>query len=874
MFRKNFLQVLALFLPIAFGVIGSGIYAFQSEKKKEFIIRASHESAVVEMGRSAIEENLEKVVNDLLFLSQYHEFKALIETSSSPTQSDMGEDFKMIMDSRHIYDQLRWIDETGMERLRINYDGGRSSIVPKKQLQNKKNRYYFSHAMKLSANEIYFSPFDLNIENNKIETPYKPTIRIATPVADSLGTRRGIFIINYLGDDIIRKFTAITAMSHGASMLLNSDGYWIKGVDPGDEWGFMLNRDDLTMAHRHPFAWNKILKEDHGQFENEEGLWTFTTVYPLPERSLSPDRPYFWKAVTHIASEKLYANTYDSLYIFLSIGALALLLSGAGSWALIYQYGKKKQALGALQDLHRKTEGILRSVPDMIVQVDNDKRYTWVNREGRAFFGEDVIGKEASFYFEGEQNTYDSVNPLLTGDSDAMYVESWQRRRDGEKRLLGWWCQVLKDEEGKITGILSTARDITEQKLSKKALEASEKKYKGLVENAMVGIYRMDFSGKVLYVNGALAEMLGYDSPSELIGTNSASRYKEPKGGVAFMQRLLKEEHVSNYEIELLDKNSATVPVMISGMVDGDIFSGMIIDMREIKHSRQEIDKLSKAIEQIDDAVVMTDKNGVVTYVNAAFSEHTGYTADDILGKTPRIFKSGDHDQAFYEELWKTILSGKVYRGTFINRKKNGDHYYENKTITPLRDDKNSIVGFVWTGKDVTQETLLHREIERIATIDSLTGIYNRHKFEELFALEAERSRRFSLPLSIIMIDIDHFKSVNDTYGHNVGDEVLQYLAEVVQKNIRKIDIFARWGGEEFLVLSPGTNLEDIQKLAEKLRLAVENAAFATIGKITISLGVSTFNKEDTFSELFKRVDKGLYCAKEQGRNQVGVIES
>ncbi|MDP1783807.1 MAG: diguanylate cyclase [Sulfuricurvum sp.] len=874
MFRKSFLQVIALFLPIAFGVVGIGIYAFQSEKSKEFIITATNESSVVEMGRGAIEENLEKVVSDLLFLSQYHAFKAFIDTFRSSTQSEIGEDFKRMMERRHVYDQLRWIDESGMERLRINYNGGRSSIVPEEHLQNKKNRYYFSHAMKLSPHEIYFSPFDLNIEKNKVEIPYKPTIRIATPVVDSAGDKRGIFIINYLGDDVIRKFTEITAMSRGSSMLLNSDGYWIKGVDPADEWGFILNHNDLTMAHRHPFAWNRILKEEHGQFENEEGLWTFTTVYPLPSRSLSPNRPYFWKAVTYIPAEKLYAHSNILLYTFLVIGALALVLSGVGSWALIYQYEKKKQVISALQELHRKTEGILRSVPDMIVQVDNDKRYTWVNREGRAFFGEDVIGKEASFYFEGEQNTYDSVNPLLTGDSDAVYIESWQRRCDREKRLLGWWCQALKDEEGKIIGILSTARDITEQKLSKEALEASEKKYKGLVENAMVGIYRMDFSGKVLYVNGALAQILGYDSPEELIGKNSASRYKEPKQGAEFMQRLLKEEHVGNYEIELLDKHSATVPVMISGMVDGDIFSGMIMDMREIKHSRQEIEKLSKAIEQIDDAVVMTNKEGVVTYVNAAFSEHTGYTADEILGKTPRIFKSGEHSKEFYQELWEIILSGKVYRGTFINRKKNGDLYYENKTITPLRDDKNSIVGFVWTGKDVTQETLLHREIERIATIDNLTGIYNRHKFEELFALEAERSRRFSSSLSLILIDIDHFKSVNDTYGHNAGDEVLKYLTEIVEKNIRKIDIFARWGGEEFLILSPGTGIDDIQLLAEKLRLAVECATFAEVGNITISLGASTFKKEDTFSELFKRVDKGLYYAKEHGRNQVGVVES
>ncbi|MCX6073759.1 MAG: diguanylate cyclase [Campylobacterales bacterium] len=290
------------------------------------------------------------------------------------------------------------------------------------------------------------------------------------------------------------------------------------------------------------------------------------------------------------------------------------------------------------------------------------------------------------------------------------------------------------------------------------------------------------------------------------------------------------------------------------------------------KAEQEEINKLSKVIEQIDDIVAITDKLGTITYVNQAFCVHTGYTREEVIGQSFRILKSDHYDSEFYKKLWRMILGGNIFRETIINRKKNGDLYYENKTITPLKDDKNEIIGFVSTGKDVTADALMNQEMQRIATIDQLTGIYNRHKFEELFTLEAERSRRFSQPLSLIMIDIDHFKAVNDTYGHDVGDEVLKTLTDIVYENIRKIDIFARWGGEEFLVLSPSTDLENIQILAEKLRLAVENTLFPKVNHITISLGVSTFREDDTFSDLFKRVDQGLYYAKEQGRNQVGSI--
>ncbi|MCL4432712.1 MAG: diguanylate cyclase [Epsilonproteobacteria bacterium] len=379
-------------------------------------------------------------------------------------------------------------------------------------------------------------------------------------------------------------------------------------------------------------------------------------------------------------------------------------------------------------------------------------------------------------------------------------------------------------------------------------------------------------SGNILYVNPALVKMLCYDSPDELIGTSSVMRYKNPEDREILMERLLREDHLENYELELLDKYGVAIPVMVSATVDDTVLSGMIIDMREIKQSRYMIDKLFKAVEQIDDIVYMTDKFGTISYVNNAYCTHTGYDREEVIGQNSRISKSGVHNREFYKELWTTILDGKVYRNTLVNRKKNGDLYYEKKTITPLKDEDHVIIGFVSTGKDVTEETMLHQEIERIATIDQLTGIYNRHKFEELFALESERSRRFLQPLSLILIDIDHFKSVNDTHGHDVGDKVLVQLAATVQENIRKIDVFARWGGEEFLVLCPSTDRENVREFAEKLRVAVENTLFPVVGKITISLGVSLFDPQDSFSELFKRADQGLYYAKEHGRNQVGMF--
>lgn len=420
------------------------------------------------------------------------------------------------------------------------------------------------------------------------------------------------------------------------------------------------------------------------------------------------------------------------------------------------------------------------------------------------------------------------------------------------------------------------------------ALSEEEKQEAVLREQTIIfdsihdSIILHDLEGKFLYLNESAWKTRGY-THDEMMGMKLRDiiapecENGQPNMLKAAAEQMRKEGHVT-IRVKHICKNGERIDVeAYAKLITYNLKPCILKSIRDITQqlkAQSEIDKLSTVVDQIDDAVMITDKDGIITYVNEGFCRHTGYAREELLGNNPGMLKSGHHSKEFYKDLWKTILGGNFFRDTVVNKKKNGDIFYEDKTITPLKDDKGEIIGFVSTGKDVTREILMNRKIKHMATMDQLTGIYNRHKFEELFRLESERSRRFSQPLSLILIDIDHFKLVNDTFGHDIGDEVLKHLAKVVQDTIRKIDIFARWGGEEFLVLSPGTDLENIKILAEKLRIAVENAQFPKVNHITISLGISTFNPEDTFVELFKRVDQGLYYAKELGRNQVGVITS
>jgi diguanylate cyclase (GGDEF)-like protein/PAS domain S-box-containing protein len=297
-----------------------------------------------------------------------------------------------------------------------------------------------------------------------------------------------------------------------------------------------------------------------------------------------------------------------------------------------------------------------------------------------------------------------------------------------------------------------------------------------------------------------------------------------------------------------------------------------IIDVTDIRKAEEQIQTLSQIVEQTDDIIKMTDKDGVLTYVNDAFVANSGYTRREAIGKRPAFLKSGKHNNSFYSKLWETLTQGQVFKAVLINRKKDGSLYHEEQTITPILNKESKVIGYVSMGKDISERIKMEEKLSLLATTDKLTGINNRHRFEELFSSEIIRSERYEKSMEIIMFDVDHFKSINDNYGHDVGDYVLKTISDVIQFNIRQTDIFARWGGEEFIILTPETTGKDVEHLAEKLRNALEQYSFETVGTVTASFGVTLYQDAETKEEMLKRVDKAMYQAKQDGRNRVVVI--
>jgi diguanylate cyclase (GGDEF)-like protein/PAS domain S-box-containing protein len=305
---------------------------------------------------------------------------------------------------------------------------------------------------------------------------------------------------------------------------------------------------------------------------------------------------------------------------------------------------------------------------------------------------------------------------------------------------------------------------------------------------------------------------------------------------------------------------------------------------RQQKRDEDQLRQLSRAVEHSPASIVITDINGNIQYVNPKFTALSGYSLEEVRDQTPRILKSGRTPLQIYHELWRTILAGQEWRSELLNRKKDGTLFWESVSISGISDAKGQISHFVAVKEDITARKeseqkihLLNADLEKLAMTDYLTNLYNRRYFMQRSEEEFKRAKRGQHPLSALMLDIDKFKSVNDTYGHEAGDLVLKQVAATLRYNLREVDLLGRLGGEEFAVLLPGTSLREANISAERVRQAIQNEPFQVPGaalNISISIGAAVFTPEMTcIDDILRNADAALYQAKHNGSNRVWLYQ-
>jgi diguanylate cyclase (GGDEF)-like protein/PAS domain S-box-containing protein len=302
-----------------------------------------------------------------------------------------------------------------------------------------------------------------------------------------------------------------------------------------------------------------------------------------------------------------------------------------------------------------------------------------------------------------------------------------------------------------------------------------------------------------------------------------------------------------------------------------------------------------KAVD-LSNIVSKTNPKGVITYVNDKFCEISGYTRDELIGKPHNIIRHPDMPREAFKDLWDTIKGKKSWNGVVTNMKKDGSQYIVDTTVIPILDVDGDVVEYIAIRHDITEleetkqqlrninKAMKHKvdelysmtnTLEQKAYKDNLTGINNRENFEDIFSIEIANAKQNKLPLSLIIFDVDHFKLVNDTYGHQAGDIILIDLVKLIADNIKNGDVFARWGGEEFVILTPSTEISGACNLADNLRKIVQAHSFSYVeNEMTLSFGIAQLSGEDTKKTLFEKADGALYEAKKNGRNRVEVYSS
>jgi diguanylate cyclase (GGDEF)-like protein/PAS domain S-box-containing protein len=297
-----------------------------------------------------------------------------------------------------------------------------------------------------------------------------------------------------------------------------------------------------------------------------------------------------------------------------------------------------------------------------------------------------------------------------------------------------------------------------------------------------------------------------------------------------------------------------------------------VSDNTEHRRNEEKLYTYSQIISTIREPVAYIDKNFIFRKVNDAYlkiyqkqkKEIIGHSIEEIMGKDfiEKKIKWNMQKcltgQGVQQQEWLDFPDGKR-RCMYLN-------YYP-----MFAKGKQITTGIVLNSIDITQLKEMEEELKRLSITDPLTQIYNRGKFHQALEEEIKRQRRYETDLTAIMLDIDHFKPINDTYGHDVGDKILVSLVELVKLCIRETDIFSRWGGEEFMILLPHTSLDNAARLAERIRVKVTESNFEVVGSVTCSFGVSELLPEDTDETFTKRVDNALYESKRNGRNRVTV---
>jgi len=565
----------------------------------------------------------------------------------------------------------------------------------------------------------------------------------------------------------------------------------------------------------------------------------------------------------------------------------------------------------ALVQSEAELRALFSSMKDSVIVIDRNGIYQSVaptNPETLYIPPAEVIGKGLSAFFPEEQ-----VQEFLKA---IEYVLATGKTVIIEYQIIlaevSPWFESRVSPLGPDTTIW-VARDVSERKKIQSALIQSEQAYRSLFENMPIGLYRSSIHGELLDANPSLLRMFGYEDLETMKGKKAWEFYNDPALDDKFRQQISENGFLNRYESEFIRQDGTRfwAEDYVRAVYDGKgtplYYEGSLIDVTDRKAAEKRLKESEKQYrllaERIADVVWVLD---LVTlefkYISSSVQNLLGHSAEELLNKhvstvlTPSAMMA---IESITPERIKRFLAGDK---TSVTELYQLDHVHKDGSIIVVEVsstfvmNENATIEAIGVTRNITERKkaeddlrlansslqIAHKELQQLfeyeqilARTDGLTRLYNRRYFFELAAREFNSAIRYQRPLTLIIFDVDGFKQANDTFGHDFGDRTLVEVSKTANLQVREVDILARYGGDEFTILLPETNVEQAFLIAERIRKAVADVyidmgGFSTF--VTISMGISelSFEPQDqSIEDMIRRADQALYQAKQQGRNKV-----
>jgi diguanylate cyclase (GGDEF)-like protein/PAS domain S-box-containing protein len=560
------------------------------------------------------------------------------------------------------------------------------------------------------------------------------------------------------------------------------------------------------------------------------------------------------------------ADTRKLLLVVVLLG-----LAGSGMWWALSKSWKRQEAY------ETRLHALFDASPDVQLICDEKGTITHANRQVEHLLGykvEELIGRSIDLLVPERSR---AAHPGLR----ARFAVSPASRRMGQRlgvkacRKDGSACDVDVSLSRIYTGqgflFVSALRDITERKAAEADLRIA-----AIAFEVMEGMVVTDANGIVLRINRAFTKITGY-SPDEAIGRkmNLLRSHRHDANFYAEMWAAVIGLGSWQGEIWNRDKNGEVHPHWLTvTAVKGSDYSfthyvGVYTDFTERKRTEEELGLMAKVFTHSGEGIVITDARSRIVKVNTAFTRLTGYTEQEVLGADPKILSVGITADDVYRQMWSSLNSQGTWSGEIWDRRKSGEIYPKWLSIVTVRNPSGDATNYIGSFSDISERKAAETRIHFMANHDALTQLPNRMNLHERLAQVVNLARRNDTKAALMMIDLDHFKVINDTLGHHVGDQLLIEVARRLMQAVREADIVARLGGDEFvIVLSVIDCMSDAANVAEKI-LRTVSAPYQIGGhelRTSPSIGICLFPDDAVETgDLIKYADVAMYAAKAKG---------